>query len=78
MARDRQPHPRNLLMDHLSDPPGIVAIILGIVSIYIWKRQGTRFPASAVISIILGVLAVVLNIFWMEIFPPPQILPPIK
>lgn len=56
---------------------GFVAIILGIVSIYLWKRQGTRFPASAVISIIIGLLAVVLNIFWMDIFPPPQILPPI-
>lgn len=57
---------------------GIVAIILGIVSIYIWKKKGTRFPASAVISIIIGLLAVVLNIFWMDIFPPPQILPPVE
>ena len=57
---------------------GIVAVVLGIVSIYLAKKQGTRFPASAVIAIIIGLLAIILNIFWLDLFPPPQVLPPIQ
>lgn len=56
---------------------GLVAVVLGIVSIYLWRKRGTRFPLSGVIAIIIGLLAIVLNIFWLDIFPPPQILPPI-
>jgi Na+/H+-dicarboxylate symporter len=57
---------------------GFFAIGLGIFSLYTAKKGQSKIPVITVISIILGVLAVVLNIFWMEIFPPPQILPPIK
>jgi hypothetical protein len=57
---------------------GFCAMGLGIFSLYSAKKGQSKIPVIAVISIILGVLAVVLNIFWMEIFPPPQILPPIK
>lgn len=56
---------------------GLATIVLGLISIYLWKRQGTRFPASAVFAIIIGLLAIILNIFWLDIFPPPQVLPPI-
>jgi len=57
---------------------GIVAIVFGIASICLAKKQGTRFPASAVIAIIIGLLAIILNLFWLDIFPAPQVLPPIR
>lgn len=57
---------------------GIIAVVLGMGSLWLWKQQGTRFPASAVIAIIVGLLAIVINIFWLDIFPPPQVLPPIE
>jgi len=57
---------------------GFVALVFGIVSIYLWRKQGTRFPLSGIIAIIIGLLAIVLNIFWLDIFPPPQVLPPIE
>ncbi len=57
---------------------GIVAVLFGIASIYLAKKQGTKFPASAVIAIIIGLLAIILNLFWLDIFPAPQVLPPIR
>ncbi|MDO9550325.1 MAG: hypothetical protein Q7J03_05070 [Methanoregula sp.] len=57
---------------------GIIAVVLGIASIYLAKKQGTKFPASAVIAIIIGLLAIILNLFWLDIFPAPQVLPPIR
>lgn len=57
---------------------GIIAVVLGVASIWLAKKQGTRFPASAVVAIIIGLLAIVMNIFWLDIFPPPEVLPPIQ
>jgi len=57
---------------------GIVAIAFGIASIALARRQGTRFPVAGVIAIIIGLLAIIVNIFWLDIFPPPQVLPPIQ
>jgi hypothetical protein len=57
---------------------GIVAVVFGIASIALARRQGTRFPVAGVIAIIIGLLAIIVNIFWLDIFPPPQVLPPIQ
>jgi len=57
---------------------GIIAVVLGIASIALARKQGTRFPVAGVIAIIIGILAIVVNIFWLDIFPPPQVLPPIQ
>lgn len=57
---------------------GIVAVLFGIASIALARRQGTRFPVAGVIAIIIGLLAIVVNIFWLDIFPPPQVLPPLQ
>ena len=56
---------------------GLVAMIIGIVAIWSAKKRGAKIPVSAVASLIIGLLAVVFNYFWMDIFPPPAVLPPI-
>ena len=57
---------------------GIAAVVIGITAIILARKQGMKFPVSAVIAIIIGMLAIILNIFWLDIFPPPQVLPPIQ
>lgn len=57
---------------------GIVAVVFGITSIALARKTGTKFPVAGVIAIIIGLLAIIVNIFWLDIFPPPQILPPIQ
>jgi uncharacterized protein (DUF983 family) len=57
---------------------GIIAVVIGTASIVFARKQRTRFPVAGVIAIIIGLLAIVLNIFWLDIFPPPQVLPPIQ
>jgi hypothetical protein len=57
---------------------GFFAVLLGISSLYTAKKKKAKIPISAVIAIIIGMLAVILNFFWLEIFPPPALLPPIK
>jgi uncharacterized protein with PQ loop repeat len=57
---------------------GIFAMGLGIFSLYSAKKQQSKIPVIAVIAIIIGLLAIVLNFFWLDIFPTPAILPPIK
>jgi hypothetical protein len=57
---------------------GIVAVFFGIASIALARKMGTKFPVAGVIAIIIGLLAIVVNIFWLDIFPPPQVLPPIQ
>jgi hypothetical protein len=57
---------------------GFVAIVFGVVSLYRAKKNQSKIPVSAVIAIIIGLLAIVLNFFWLDIFPPPAVLPPIK
>jgi hypothetical protein len=57
---------------------GFVAIVLGVLSLYRAKKTQSKIPVSAVIAIIIGLLAIVLNFFWLDIFPPPAVLPPIK
>ncbi|HII99359.1 MAG TPA: zinc-ribbon domain-containing protein [Methanoregula sp.] len=57
---------------------GIAAVLFGITSIALARKQGTRFPVAGVIAIIVGLLAIIVNIYWLDIFPPPQVLPPIR
>jgi len=57
---------------------GFIAIVLGCFSIYRAKKNQSKIPVSAVIAIIIGLLAIVLNLFWLDIFPAPEVLPPIK
>jgi uncharacterized membrane protein len=57
---------------------GFIAIILGVFSLYRAKKNQSKIPVTAVLAIIIGLLAIVLNFFWLDIFPPPEVLPPIK
>ena len=57
---------------------GFIAIVLGVLSLYRAKKNQSKIPVSAVIAIIIGLLAIVINFFWLEIFPAPAVLPPIK
>jgi len=57
---------------------GFFAMGLGIFSLYSAKKQQSKIPVIAVIAIIIGLLAIVLNFFWLDIFPAPAILPPIR
>ena len=57
---------------------GIFAMGLGIFSLYSAKKGQSKIPLIAIIAIIIGFLAIVLNFFWLDIFTAPTILPPIK
>jgi len=57
---------------------GMLAILTGIFALYMARKAGSKIPVSAVLAIIVGLLAIVLNFFWLDIFPPKAILPPIK
>jgi hypothetical protein len=57
---------------------GFFAMGIGIFSLYTAKKQQSKIPVIAVIAVIIGLLAIVLNFFWLDIFPAPSILPPIK
>jgi Na+/H+-dicarboxylate symporter len=57
---------------------GLLAVIIGIVAVWSAKKAGSKIPVSAIVGIIIGLLAIVLNYFWFAIFPPPTVLPPIK
>jgi hypothetical protein len=57
---------------------GFFAMGLGIFSLYSAKKQQSKIPVIAVIAIIIGLLAIVLSFFWLDIFPAPAILPPIR
>ena len=57
---------------------GFFAMGLGIFSLYTAKKKQSKIPVIAVIAVIVGLLAVVLNFFWLDIFPAPAILPPIR
>ncbi len=57
---------------------GIIAIAAGIAGLYMAKKQKSKIPIPAIIGIVLGLLSIIINIFWLDIFPPPQNLPPIK
>jgi hypothetical protein len=56
---------------------GLVAIVLGGFSIYRAKKNQSKIPISAVIGIIIGLLAIVINLFWLDIFPAPAVFPPL-
>ena len=57
---------------------GFVAIVLGVFSLYRAKKDQSKIPVTAVLAIIIGLLAIVINFFWLDLFPPPAVLPPIK
>ncbi len=57
---------------------GFVAVVAGIFSLYRAKKNHEKIPISAIFAIHIGLLAIILNFFWLEIFPPPMSLPPIK
>jgi hypothetical protein len=56
---------------------GFFAMGLGIFSLYAAKKKQSKIPVIAAIAVIIGLLAIVLNFFWMDIFPAPAIIPPI-
>jgi hypothetical protein len=56
---------------------GFVAIVLGVFSIYRAKKNQSKIPVSAILAIIIGLLAIVINIFWLNIFPAPAVFPPL-
>jgi hypothetical protein len=57
---------------------GFFAMGLGIFSLYTAKKTQSKIPVIGVIAVIIGLLAVVFNFFWLDIFPAPAILPPIR
>jgi hypothetical protein len=57
---------------------GFVAVCSGIVSLYRAKKNHSKIPVSAILAIIIGLLAIVINFFWLDLFPAPAVLPPIK
>jgi hypothetical protein len=57
---------------------GAAAVVLGILSVVLAKKKHAKIPVSGIIAIIIGLLAIVLNFFWLDIFPPPAVMPPIK
>jgi uncharacterized protein with PQ loop repeat len=57
---------------------GFVAIVLGVFSLYRAKKDQSKIPVTAILAIIIGLLAIVINFFWLEIFPPAAVLPPIR
>ena len=57
---------------------GAIAVVLGVLSLSLAKKRQAKIPVSAIAAIIIGLLAVVLNFFWLDIFPPAAVLPPIK
>jgi hypothetical protein len=57
---------------------GFFAMGLGIFSLYSAKKQQSKIPVIAVIAVTIGLLAVVLIFFWMDIFPATAILLPIR
>jgi hypothetical protein len=57
---------------------GMLAVLAGIFGIYAARKAGSKIPVSALIGIVIGLLAIVLNFFWLDIFPPPQTMPPVR
>ena len=57
---------------------GFFAMGIGIFSLYAAKKKQSKIPVIAIIAVIIGLLAIVLNFLWLDIFPAPAILPPIK
>ena len=57
---------------------GTCAVLIGIGSIALARKQGTRFPVAGVIGIIIGLISIFMNMFWLDIFPPQHFLPPIE
>jgi hypothetical protein len=54
---------------------GFFAMGLGIFSLYTAKKKKSKIPVIAVIAVIIGLLAIVLNFFYLDLFAP-AILPP--
>jgi divalent metal cation (Fe/Co/Zn/Cd) transporter len=48
---------------------------LGIFSLYAAKKKQSKTPVIAIIAVIIGLLAIVLNFFYLDLFAP-AILPP--
>jgi energy-converting hydrogenase Eha subunit C len=57
---------------------GAGAVILGCAALALAKKNRAKIPISAILAIIIGILAIVINIFWLDIFPAPAVLPPVK
>lgn len=57
---------------------GFIAVVFGGLSLYSARKNHTKIPISAIIAIIIGLLAIILNFFWLDIFPPPESLPPLN
>jgi len=57
---------------------GALAVVLGVLSLALARKNHAKIPVSAVAAIVIGLLAVVLNFFWLDIFLSPATLPPVK
>ncbi len=57
---------------------GLISVILGIFSLYWAKKKRAKIPVSGIFAIIIGLLSIIVNFFWLDIFPAPEVLPPIK
>lgn len=54
---------------------GLAAVLAGIAGLYLSGKRGSRIPLTAVVGIIAGFLAIAVNIFWLDLFPPPSVMP---
>lgn len=57
---------------------GAGAVILGCTGLAQAKKNKGKIPVTAILAIIIGILAIIINIFWLDIFPAPAVLPPVK
>jgi hypothetical protein len=57
---------------------GAGAVVLGLISLALAKKNKTKIPVTAILAIIIGILAIVINLFWLDLFPAPAVLPPVK
>jgi Na+/H+-dicarboxylate symporter len=57
---------------------GGLAVVIGIASLLWARKRRMNIPVTAILAIIIGLAAIIINIFWLDIFPPPEVLPPVR
>jgi hypothetical protein len=53
-------------------------IVSGVFLLYRAKNSQSKIPVTAILAIIVGLLAIIISFFWLEIFPRAAVLPPIR
>jgi hypothetical protein len=56
---------------------GFFAVVAGSAALWHANRKQEKIPLTAVLAILIGLAAIVINVFWLEIFPPPAVMPPV-